>query len=99
DDDGASTGDIGHSGNDAVTGQVSRTATQIMNLYNLMGPDDGGKTAFRMRPDRCTLPRSRERRRQVVIRDDIETVPIPQIHRAEIRPTDARGVLQHFLEH
>ncbi len=99
DDDGASAGDIGDADNSRVSSKVSRTLSDIINLYDPTSLDDGGVTAFRMRTDQQMLPQSSECRRKIVLRSDIVTFPIPQIHHAEICPADACGVFKHLLEH
>ncbi len=96
---GASTGDIGHLDSAGGASKVSRTVSHIMNVCDLMGTDDGGKTALRMRMDRHARPQSRERRWDVIAGSHGETVPVPQIHQAEIRAADTRGILKHLLEH
>ena len=70
-----------------------------MNVCDLMGTDDGGKTALRVRVNRRPLSVSHKCRRHVVIGADAEVFAVPKIHHAKIRPANTRRVFQHFLEH
>ena len=98
-DDTASTGNIGHLNNVWSAREVRRALSHVFDLHGLMGSDDDGLTAFRMRTDHPVFSQSREGQRHIVIRSRSEILAVPQIHHAEIRPTDPRGILEHFLEH
>ena len=68
-------------------------------MSDLVRPKDSRHRRIRVRPDRHGLSQSLELGWHIVTRNKIELVPVPQIHRAEIRSANARGVLQHTLEH
>src|SRR5712671_3661828 len=70
-----------------------------MDLNRLMRLSHGGKQRTGMRRNRRSLSESRELSWNVMVRNEIEFVAVPQIHRAKIRPTDPCGILEHLLKH
>ena len=92
-------GDLHHPDHVGNTSKVSRALPHVINLGELVRLDDGLKRGAWIRVDRRPLPESRERRRNVVIRSDIEFLAIPEIHRAKRRSADTRGILKHLPEH